>query len=93
MCPEIIFQSTHSADNEEDHEALEVGVGTAFSVMGFDVDFKLNTEYGKSDISRSIENEKEVSIRPNPDDPVANDLCAELQKIRYGTCTNALCRL
>lgn len=56
----------------------------SFSVFGIKVDLDIDTEYSSSDISRSIEDSKEWSIRPNGNNAEVSSLVATLSAISMG---------
>jgi len=81
---EIVFQSTHSAQSNEDKVAIEGGLKVSFGKVGFNVAGSADVDYDKSDISRSVSHSAEWSIRPNAWGDDAQSLIASLTAISQG---------
>jgi len=81
---EILFKSTHSAKSSEDKMAIEGGLAVSFAKAGFKLAGSVDVAYEKSDISKSIKDSKDWSIRPNAWGEDANSLIAALSAISLG---------
>jgi len=81
---EILFQSTHSAKSSEDKMAIEGGLSLSFASAGFDIAGSADVNYEKSDISKSVDDSKKWSIRPNTWGSDATSLISSLSSIATG---------
>merc|ERR1719361_2481758 len=62
---EILFESRHTVATENDKIAVAGGLTAAFGKAGFQVEGSAEVGYDKSEISRSVDDTKTWSIRPN----------------------------
>jgi len=83
---EIVFQSTHSAQSNEDKLAIAEGLSVAFGSVGFDVAGVAEIAgYKKSDIyEKSVSHSEEYSISPNSWSAEAQSLITPLSLISQG---------
>lgn len=83
---EILFQATHSAASDEDKLAISGGLELSFAGAGFPVEISgsADVSFDKTDISRSVNDKKSFSIKPNTDSEDADDLITALIAISTG---------
>lgn len=83
---EILFQSTHAAASSEDKMAISGGLELSFAGAGFPVEISgsADVSFDKTDISRSIDDKKSFSIKPNTDSEDADALITALVAISDG---------